>query len=170
MDMRPDPFVPPAPVPRTVPPSRLEIIRTIQQLLELKSLLHAPSSRRSSSANALIIVNDPGLIKHVLVDNAANYRMSDIRQLILRPIPARRLADGRGRGLEAFAQGRSAGLHAAPRQWLRRLMLRQSEDYIRKYEMQGSTGKTRDRQRHGRTHFRHPCRHAVFGRDRHLVR
>ena len=29
MDMRPDPFVPPAPLPRTVPPSRLEIIRII---------------------------------------------------------------------------------------------------------------------------------------------
>ena len=29
MDMRPEPFVPPAPIPRTVPPSRLEIIRTV---------------------------------------------------------------------------------------------------------------------------------------------
>ena len=29
MDTRPEPFVPPAPIPRTVPPSRLEIIRTV---------------------------------------------------------------------------------------------------------------------------------------------
>ena len=33
-----------------------------------------------------LIVNDPGLIRHVLVDNAKNYRMATIRQLILRPI------------------------------------------------------------------------------------
>ena len=33
-----------------------------------------------------LIVNDPGLLRHVLVDNARNYRMVTIRQLILRPI------------------------------------------------------------------------------------
>lgn len=33
-----------------------------------------------------LIVNDPGLIRHVLVDNAKNYRMATIRQLLLRPI------------------------------------------------------------------------------------
>jgi len=29
MDMRPEPFEPPAPIPRTIPPSRLEIIRVM---------------------------------------------------------------------------------------------------------------------------------------------
>ena len=33
-----------------------------------------------------LIINDPDLVKHVLVDNARNYRMATIRQLILRPI------------------------------------------------------------------------------------
>ena len=33
-----------------------------------------------------LIANDPGLIRHILVDNAKNYRMATIRQLILRPI------------------------------------------------------------------------------------
>ncbi len=33
-----------------------------------------------------IIANDPGLIRHVLVDNAANYPMSAIRQRVLRPL------------------------------------------------------------------------------------
>jgi cytochrome P450 len=33
-----------------------------------------------------LIANDPGLIRHVLVDNAGNYRMGEIRQLLLRPI------------------------------------------------------------------------------------
>jgi cytochrome P450 len=32
------------------------------------------------------IANHPGLIKHVLVDNAANYGMQPIRQMVLRPI------------------------------------------------------------------------------------
>jgi cytochrome P450 len=33
-----------------------------------------------------LIANDPGLIRHVLVENVQNYRMATIRQLILRPI------------------------------------------------------------------------------------
>jgi cytochrome P450 len=34
----------------------------------------------------LVIANDPALVRHVLVDNAKNYRMAQVRQLILRPI------------------------------------------------------------------------------------
>jgi cytochrome P450 len=34
----------------------------------------------------LVIANDPGLIRHILVDNVKNYRMSIVRQKILRPI------------------------------------------------------------------------------------
>lgn len=34
----------------------------------------------------LIVANDPGLIRHVLVDNAKNYKMGTVRQLVLRPI------------------------------------------------------------------------------------
>jgi cytochrome P450 len=34
----------------------------------------------------LVIANDPGLIRHVLVDNAKNYKMATVRQKILRPI------------------------------------------------------------------------------------
>jgi cytochrome P450 len=34
----------------------------------------------------LVIANEPGLIRHVLVDNAKNYRMARVRQKILRPI------------------------------------------------------------------------------------
>lgn len=89
MDMRPDPFVPPAPLPRTVPPSRLEIIRTIfRNPLELwgEPSYTLPWIHTSFFGQRTLIVNDPGLIKHVLVDNANNYRMSDIRQLVLRPI------------------------------------------------------------------------------------
>lgn len=82
-------FEPPAPVPRTVPPSRLEIIRTVlRNPLELwgKPSYTLPWIETAFFGERTLIVNDPGLIRHVLVDNAANYRMAVIRQLILRPI------------------------------------------------------------------------------------
>jgi cytochrome P450 len=34
----------------------------------------------------LVIANDPGLIRHVLVDNAKNYKLATVRQKVLRPI------------------------------------------------------------------------------------
>jgi cytochrome P450 len=89
MDMRPDPFEPPAPIPRTVPPGRLEIIRTVfRNPLELwgEPSYTLPYIDAKFLNQRTLIVNDPGLIRHILVDNAANYRMSTVRQLILRPI------------------------------------------------------------------------------------
>jgi cytochrome P450 len=82
-------FEPPAPVPRTVPPSRLEIIRTVlRNPLELWGLPSYtwPWIVTRFFGQTTIIANDPGLIRHVLVDNAANYEMSEVRQLVLRPI------------------------------------------------------------------------------------
>ena len=61
-----------------------------------------------------MIVNDPGLIRHVLVDNAKNYRMGTIRQLILRPILRDGLLTAEGEGAEALAEGDGARVHAAP--------------------------------------------------------
>jgi cytochrome P450 len=89
MDMTPLPFEPPAPVPRTMPPGRLEIIRTIlRNPLELwgEPAYSLPWIDVNFVGRRTIIANDPALIKHVLVDNAANYKMSEIRQLVLRPI------------------------------------------------------------------------------------
>ncbi|THV22115.1 cytochrome P450 [Peteryoungia ipomoeae] len=82
-------FEPPAPIPRTIPPSRLEIIRTVlRNPLELWGLPSYtwPWIVTRFFGQTTIIANDPGLIRHVLVDNAANYEMSEIRQLVLRPI------------------------------------------------------------------------------------
>ncbi|KPF42932.1 cytochrome P450 [Rhizobium sp. AAP43] len=82
-------FQPPAPIPRTVPPSRLEIIRTVlRNPLELWGLPSYtwPWIVTRFFGQTTIIANDPGLIRHVLVDNAANYEMSEVRQLVLRPI------------------------------------------------------------------------------------
>ena len=67
MDMRPDPFVPPAPLPRTVPPSRLEIIRTIfRNPLELwgEPSYTLPWIYTNFFGQRTLIANDPGLIKH----------------------------------------------------------------------------------------------------------
>ncbi len=89
MDAIPTPFTPPAPKPRSHIPSFLEVIRTVQRNpLELwgepsynERWIHTRFFNERT-----LIVNDPGLIRHVLVDNAKNYRMATIRQLILRPI------------------------------------------------------------------------------------
>jgi cytochrome P450 len=85
------PFVPPAPIPRLREnvPSIVEIVRTLMR--NPLELWGAPSYEEKWIHTKFLnerslIVNDPGLIRHVLVDNARNYRMATIRQLILRPI------------------------------------------------------------------------------------
>lgn len=84
-------FTPPAPIPRRRGdfPSMLEIARTISR--NPLELWGEPSYEEKWINTRFInertlIVNDPGLIRHVLVDNAKNYRMATIRQLLLRPI------------------------------------------------------------------------------------
>ncbi|MEO0543055.1 MAG: cytochrome P450 [Pseudomonadota bacterium] len=89
MDTKPQPFVPPHPVPRTRPPSRLEVIRTVMR--NPLELWGEPSYTMTHIKAALfnettIIANHPELIRHVLVDNAKNFDMARVRQLILRPI------------------------------------------------------------------------------------
>jgi hypothetical protein len=89
MDMRPEPFEPPAPIPRTIPPSRLEIIKVMfRNPLELwgQPSYSLPYLQVKFFGQLTTIANHPGLIKHVLVDNASQYGMQPIRQLVLRPI------------------------------------------------------------------------------------
>ncbi len=89
MDTKPVPFVPPAPKPRTSPPSMLEMIRIVyRNPLELwgEPSYNEPWISVSGIGGPLVIANDPGLIRHVLVDNARNYKLATVRQLILRPI------------------------------------------------------------------------------------
>ena len=89
MDTRPEPFEPPAPVPRTHIPSRIEIIRTVlRNPLELwgEPSYTLPWIETKFMNQRNLIVNDPGLIRYILVENASNYEMSKVRRLILRPI------------------------------------------------------------------------------------
>ena len=82
-------FVPPHPVPRKTPIGTFELIRTVyRNPLEIwgePSFTEPWVSVRSLGVDT-IVANDPGLIRHVLVDEASNYVMSPIRQRILRPI------------------------------------------------------------------------------------
>ncbi|WP_157016257.1 cytochrome P450 [Mesorhizobium xinjiangense] len=90
MDTTPTPFVPPAPKPRTSPPSTLQMIRIVyRNPLELwgePSYNEKWISITTGIGGPLVIANDPGLIRHILVDNAKNYKMARVRQKILRPI------------------------------------------------------------------------------------
>ncbi|MER2534874.1 MAG: cytochrome P450 [Rhizobiaceae bacterium] len=85
----PAPFVPPAPRPRTTPPSAIEMMRIVyRNPLELwgEPSYNEPWISVNGIGGPLVIANDPALIRHVLVDNAKNYRMATVRQMILRPI------------------------------------------------------------------------------------
>ena len=89
MDTFPAPFVPPAPMPRATPPSTLEMIRIVyRNPLELwgEPSYNEPWISVNGIGGPLVIANDPALIRHVLVDNAKNYKMATVRQKILRPI------------------------------------------------------------------------------------
>jgi len=89
MDKATIPFEPPAPKPRQVPPSFLEMVRIVyRNPLELwgEPSYNKPWISVSGAGGPLVIANDPGLIRHILVDNAKNYRMSTVRQKVLRPI------------------------------------------------------------------------------------
>jgi cytochrome P450 len=147
MDIKPEPFTPPAPIPRNVPPSRLEIIRTIlRNPLELwgEPSYTLPWISTRFFRERTLIVNDPGLIKHVLVDNASNYRMSDIRQLVLRPILRDGLLTAEG---QVWKRSRKAVAPVFTPRHARGFagqMLRQSEDYVGKYGDIGAEGKVFD--------------------------
>ena len=143
MDMRPQPFEPPAPLPRTVPPSRLEIIRTIlRNPLELwgEPSYTLPWIETRFFREHTLIVNDPGLIRHVLVDNAQNYRMGDVRQLVLRPILRDGLLTAEG---PVWKRSRKAVAPIFTPRHARGFagqMLRQSELYAAKYVDAGRDG------------------------------
>jgi cytochrome P450 len=82
-------FVPPAPLPRTTIPSILEVIKaTLSNPLEVwgEPSYRLPWIKTKFLNERMLIVNDPDLIHYVLVENAKNYRMATVRQLILRPI------------------------------------------------------------------------------------
>ncbi|MBB6485713.1 cytochrome P450 [Rhizobium lusitanum] len=143
MDMLPEAFSPPAPIPRTVPPSRWTIIKTIlRNPLELwgEPSYTLPWIKTKFFNERTLIVNDPGLIKHVLVDNAANYRMADIRQLVLRPILRDGLLTAEGPVWKRSRKAVAPVFTPRHAQGFAGQMLSQSLEYMHKYEGIGSEG------------------------------
>lgn len=136
MDMRPEPFEPPAPIPRTVPPSMLEIIRTVfRNPLELwgEPSYTLPWIKTSFVGEKTLIANDPGLIKHLLVDNAANYKMAVVRQLVLRPILRDGLLTAEGAVWRRSRKAVAPIFTPRHAKGFASQMLSQSELYVEKY-------------------------------------
>lgn len=143
MDIRPEPFEPPAPIPRTVPPSRLEIIRVMfRNPLELwgQPSYTLPYLQVKFFGQLTTIANHPGLIKHVLVDNSANYAMQPIRQLVLRPILRDGLLTAEG---DVWKRSRKAMAPVFTPRHARGFasqMLRKSEEFAERYEQSARSG------------------------------
>jgi cytochrome P450 len=137
MDIKPAPFIPPAPKPRTKPPSTLEMIRIVyRNPLELwgEPSYNEPWISVTGIGGPLVIANDPGLIRHVLVDNAKNYKMATVRQMILRPILRDGLLTAEG---EVWKRSRKAMAPVfTPRHifGFARPMLDRSLDFVKRYE------------------------------------
>lgn len=89
MDNPSEYFEPAAPVPRNTPPSALEVVRvTMRNPIELwgEPSYNEPVIQARFFGQHLTIANHPGLVRHVLVDNASGYGMQPVRQLVLKPI------------------------------------------------------------------------------------
>jgi cytochrome P450 len=84
----------PAPVPRHARLPLFEFFRTLRDNViatYTEEAYERDIVQRRMFGHSRFLVNDPGAIKHVLLDNAANYRKSEITRRILEP--------GLGRGL-----------------------------------------------------------------------
>ncbi|WP_419907139.1 cytochrome P450 [Hoeflea sp.] len=89
MDAAVQPFVPPAPPPRPKPPGWLEVVRIIyRNPIELwgEPAYTKPYITSVFFNERMVLANDPDFVRHILVDNARNYKMARVRQLVLRPI------------------------------------------------------------------------------------
>ena len=78
--------VPPAPVPRPTAPGPISLLRTLQRN-PLETWTKAHFERPILTGRGLLgigaVVNDPGAIRRVLLDNAANYRKDALQKRVL---------------------------------------------------------------------------------------
>src|SRR5690606_24827350 len=81
-----------------------------------------------------LIVNDPGLIKYLLVDNAQNYKMAVVRQLVLRPILRDGLLTAEGAVWRRSRKAVAPIFTPRHARGFASQMLAQSERYAKKYE------------------------------------
>ncbi|WP_134496504.1 cytochrome P450 [Microvirga pakistanensis] len=87
-------FRPPAPKPRTEPLGTLAFLRAVREnpiTTWMEQHFEELVLTGDGALGRLTVVHDPAIIRHVLLDNAANYRKDDLQVRILAP--------GLGRGL-----------------------------------------------------------------------
>ena len=87
-------FSPPAPKPRTEPLGTLAFLRAAREnplATWMEEHFEEPVITGEGALGRMTVVNDPAVIRHILLDNAANYRKDDLQIRILAP--------GLGRGL-----------------------------------------------------------------------
>ena len=111
-------FRPPHPKPRTEPLGMVAFLRAVREN-PLTTWMEAHFEdlvlTGEGALGRMTVVNDPAIIRHILVDNAANYRKDDLQIRILAPGLGHGTRDGRGRRMAAPAAHHRAALHAAPR-------------------------------------------------------
>ncbi len=149
MDTVPQPFVPPAPVPRSRDriPGFLEIVRTVMRNpLEIwgEPSYEDPWIHTKFINERTLIANDPGLIRHVLVDNAKNYRMATIRQLILRPILRDGLLTAEGATWKRSRKAMAPVFTPRHIDGFATAMLDRTQDFAARYDEAAGTGAVRD--------------------------
>ena len=79
----------PAPVPHTRPLNAIEFVLTMaRNPLEIwgQGAFTLPVVRADWLGTPTFIVNDPQMIRHIMVENSKNYVMQPLRQRVLRPI------------------------------------------------------------------------------------
>ncbi|QRM30870.1 cytochrome P450 [Microvirga sp. VF16] len=87
-------FCPPHPKPRTEPLGMVAFLRAVRENplnTWMEAHFEEPIITGDGALGRMTVVSDPAIIRHILVDNAANYRKDDLQLRILAP--------GLGRGL-----------------------------------------------------------------------
>ena len=81
-------FRPPAPAPMQRPPDLFDFlkgVRTNPLTTWTEEHFEAPIVAGEGVMGRITVVNDPAAIRHILVDNAANYRKDDLQRRVLAP-------------------------------------------------------------------------------------
>jgi len=92
----------------------------------------------------VLIANDPGLIRHILVDNAQNYRMATIRQLILRPILRDGLLTAEGQTWKRSRKAMAPVFTPRNIHGFAQTMLERSQDFAERYDAADPPGTIHD--------------------------
>lgn len=142
-----EPFVPPAPRLRTRLLTPPEVIWTaLRNPLELwgRGAYTMPWMRTRLFKERTAVINHPGLIRHVLVDNVANYKMSEIRQLVLKPILKDGLLTAEGDVWKRCRKAMAPVFTPKHSRGFAGQMLSVSEEFLGRYADIGSEGRVLD--------------------------